>query len=127
MADMSEWVRALKDFGYDSNTLGYVRIGQVFQMQGCRNDSLLLKHRFMIRLDPQPKSEAGAYKGLSRCGGCGRYFLEEWQRDRCGTQHELTDEDRTEEAREAAKQRYKDTVQEDQAELAAPVQRARDS
>jgi hypothetical protein len=123
---MSEWVRALRDFGYDSEVIGHVREGQVFRTHGYVNDSLLLKHRFFLLLDPQPKSEAGAFKGKPRCGDCGRYFMEEWQRDRCGRMHELTDEERLESARDKAHTRYEDTVQEEQAVMASPIQQEED-
>lgn len=119
---MSEWVQALRDFGYESDVVGHVREGQVFRLGGHRNDNLLLKHRFFILLDPQPKSEAGAYKGKAHCGTCGRYFVEDWQRDRCGRMHELTEEERLEAARDSAKTRFEDTVLEEQSELEPPRQ-----
>ena len=119
---MSEWVQALRDFGYESAVIGHVREGQVFKIGGHRNDNLLLKHRFFILLDPQPKSEAGAYKGKAHCGTCGRYFVEDWQRDRCGRMHELTEEERLEAARDSAKTRFEDTVLEEQSELEPPRQ-----
>ena len=119
---MSEWVQALRDFGYESDVIGHVREGQVFKIGGHRNDNLLLKHRFFILLDPQPKSEAGAYKGKAHCGTCGRYFVEDWQRDRCGRMHELTEEERLETARDSAKTRFEDTVLEEQSELEPPKQ-----
>lgn len=80
------WVVATKDFQYDAELA--VKNGQVFALRQHPNDGLLLKHRLVVALDPQPTADAVAH--LPTCGECGTHFQEEWQRDRCGRQHELT-------------------------------------
>jgi|GEM_PF-1475115 len=80
------WVVATRDFKYDEDLA--VKNGQVFTLRQCPNDGLLLKHRLVVALDPQPTADEVAH--LPTCGACGAHFQEEWQRDRCGRQHELT-------------------------------------
>jgi hypothetical protein len=78
------WVVATRDYQYDE-TLA-VKIGQVFELRGHPNDGLLLKHRHVVALDPQPTAVEVAQ--FPQCGECGARFQEEWQRDRCGREHE---------------------------------------
>jgi len=92
-------VVAASDFQYDEE-LG-VRQGQVFQLAGHRNDQLLIKHRLVFLLDPQPKK--ANLETMPVCGECGRVFTEDWQRDRCGQMHEIPDAARLREAHERAR------------------------
>jgi len=78
------WVVATKDYRYDDSL--YVRNGQVFRLRGHPNDGLLLKHRLVKALEPQPEEkEVGR---LPTCAICGAHFQDEWQRERCGKLHE---------------------------------------
>jgi hypothetical protein len=110
MAD--EWVFALRDFGYDAD-LGRVHTGQVFQLRGHINDGSLLRHRFVGLLADIPKSKAKLEEWLAslpKCGECGAVFLEGWQRDRCGEDHELSPVERNAQRRERAHDRFEETV-----------------
>ena len=78
------WVVATRDYQYDE-TLA-VKNGQVFELRMHPNDGLLLKHRHVIALDPQPT--AAEVAKFPQCGECGAHFQYEWQRDRCGREHE---------------------------------------
>jgi hypothetical protein len=78
------FVTALRDFNYDTELR--VKTGQVFELRNHPNDGLLLKHRHVAALDPQP--DAAEVAKLPRCGECGALFESEWQRDRCGREHE---------------------------------------
>lgn len=80
------WVQANKDFRY-SEAVGDVKLGQVFQLGGHINDAGLIRHSLVTALDPQPT--AAQRKKLPTCGTCGRAFVAEWQRDRCGLSHEV--------------------------------------
>jgi len=117
MAD--EWVHALRDFGYDDD-LGKVHLGQVFQLRGHINDDALVRHRFVAVIENVPKSKAKLQEwldSLSRCGECGAYYLEDWQRDRCGEDHELTPAERDAQRRERAHDRFEDTVLPEQRQI----------
>ena len=80
------YVIAAKDFGYNGKK---VMRGQIFELQGFRNDGLMLKHRTIRPLRPEPKNKADL-KGYPRCGECGRRFATPTQRDRCGQRHDLS-------------------------------------
>ena len=77
------WVVGTRDFQYD-DTL-FVKIGQVFELRNHPNDGLLLKHRHVVALESQDPVEIAK---LPQCGECGARFQDEWQRDRCGREHE---------------------------------------
>ncbi len=83
------YVAASRDFTYTAELV--VKRGQVFQLGGHKNDALLLRHRHVSLLDPQPK--AAALKAMPTCGECGRVFMEEYLRAQCGASHEETDTD----------------------------------
>lgn len=102
------YVMAARDFRYDDGKIGYVKLGQVFQLQGHPNDGLLIKHNLLSLLEPQPKK--AALEALPVCGTCGRHFLEEWQRDKCGQSHEMTEEETIAQRRAAAHQRVEDAL-----------------
>ena len=102
------WVTANKDFIYDDK-VGQVLLGQIFELGGHRNDQGLIKNRLLAVLDPQPKS-AKALEDMPSCGTCGRIFLEEWQRNRCGERHEMTAEDLLYERREKVKKTYEERI-----------------
>lgn len=95
------FVIAAQDFQY-TETLN-VRQGQVFPLFDMRNDQLLIKHRLVFLLDPQPK--AADMDAMPTCGACGRVFVEEWQRDRCGRLHEMSDAERTRQAHAQANEK----------------------
>ncbi len=78
------YVIASRDFTYTTELI--VKRGQVFQLGDHKNDPLLLKHRHVSLLDPQPK--ASAVRAMPTCGECGRIFVEEFLRDQCGMSHE---------------------------------------
>ena len=80
------WVIANRDFAYGHDDQR-IRAGQLFRLQGCRNDGLMLKHKTVVALDPQPEKEA-ELNTYPRCGECGRRFITPHQRDRCGELHE---------------------------------------
>lgn len=101
------WVTASKDFGYDESLT--VKTGQLFELRGCRNDGLLLKHRLVLPVDPQPDAEA--LKHFPQCPVCGRRFTLPGQRERCGKQHEMTSKERLDERHQAAQKRM-DKLQE---------------
>ncbi len=85
-----------------------VHLGEVFELANARNDPLLLKHRYVLMLDPQP-TKTGVGK-MPKCGECGRVFELEWQRDRCGATHEMTEEERVEERREAIHRKVEERI-----------------
>lgn len=95
------FVVAAQDFQYTETV--NVRQGQVFPLFDMRNDQLLIKHRLVFLLDPQPKP--AAMEAMPVCGECGRVFVEEWQRDRCGRQHETPEAERIREAHARANER----------------------
>ena len=99
-------VVATKDFQYDGELS--VRLGQVFELRGCRNDGGLIAHGLVQPLDPQPDEET--LHGLPKCGECGRAFQYEWQRDRCGRMHEMTPDERMQERRAQAHRRVEERV-----------------
>lgn len=78
------WVVSSRDYQYDNDL--HVKTGQVFELRGHPNDGLLLKHRHVIEMTPQP--DPAEVAKLPRCGECGARFEQEWQRDRCGREHE---------------------------------------
>ena len=80
------YVVANRDFIYTTDLP--VKRGQVFVLADAPNDALLLKHRHVTLLDPQPK--AASLAKMPVCGECGRIFLEEHWRNRCGRLHELS-------------------------------------
>lgn len=92
------FVVAAQDFQYTETV--NVRQGQVFPLFEMLNDPLLIKHRLVFLLDPQPT--ATAMEAMPMCGECGRVFVEEWQRDRCGRQHETPEAERVREAHQRA-------------------------
>lgn len=94
------WVVASKDFTYNGHD---VKAGEAFELQQCRNDGLLLKHRLVLALDPQPDAEA--LKHLPQCGTCGRRFVQMHHREVCGRSHELSAAEQRAQRREAAAQR----------------------
>jgi len=102
------WVSATKDFTYDSQKVGHLRWGQILQLRGYRNDAGLVDHRLLIVMEPQPKSEAVVDKHFPKCGECGRNFINEQQRDRCGELHEMTAEERKMKRRELAHETVKE-------------------
>ena len=102
------WVTAGRDFRYDDGEIGEVVLGQVFQVQGHPNDALLVKHSLLALLEPQPKK--GALDAMPVCGTCGRRFLLEWQRDRCGQAHGMSAEDREAERRASVHRRVEDAM-----------------
>jgi len=77
------FVTALRDFNYDTEL--QVKTGQVFELRNHQNDGLLLKHRHVAALDSQ---DPAMIAKLPRCGECGALFENDWQRDRCGREHE---------------------------------------
>jgi hypothetical protein len=97
-----------RDFSYDDGKIGDVKLGQIFQLQGHPNDALLVKHNLVSLLEPQPKK--AALEALPVCGTCGRCFLEEWQRDKCGESHEMTAEEAIAQRRVTARQRVQDAL-----------------
>jgi hypothetical protein len=102
------WAIAGRDFRYDDGAIGEVKLGQVFQIQGHPNDALLVKHALLALLEPQPKK--GALDAMPVCGTCGRRFLEEWQRDRCGQAHEMSADDREAERRASVHRRAEEAI-----------------
>ena len=95
------FVVAAQDFQYTETV--NVWQGQVFPLFEMRNDPLLVKHRLVFLLDPQPTP--AAMEAMPTCGECGRVFVQGWQRDRCGRQHEMPDAERLREAHARANDR----------------------
>ena len=104
------WVFATKDYTYDEDRVGHVRFGQIFQLKGYINDAGLVDHRLAMVLDPQPRDESVVEAHFPRCGECGRIFMEEPQRNRCGSKHELSADEREKKRREAAHETVKEHV-----------------
>ena len=95
------YVVANRDFTYTAEL--QVRRGQVFALGGHRNDALLIKHRHVALLDPQPT--AAKVKQFPTCGECGRQFVSEHWRERCGELDTLPAEERRRARRRDAAQR----------------------
>lgn len=96
-------VVAQRAFQYDA-TLA-VRQGQVFELREQPNDPLLLKHGHVA----QYAGTAAEMRKLPQCGTCGAYFLEEWQRDRCGEAHLYSPAERQAMRRARAQERVLET------------------
>ena len=58
------WVVATRDFRYDEDLA--VKNGQVFTLRQYPNDGLLLKHRLVVALDPQPTAAEVAQHPILR-------------------------------------------------------------
>jgi len=95
------YVVANRDFIYTPKLR--VRRGQVFALGGHRNDALLIKHRHVALLDPQPT--AAKLKALPTCSECGRQFVEMHWRERCGAMDEMSNTERLRLRREQAAKR----------------------
>ena len=110
------FVRATRDFAYDDGK-NPLMTGQVIRLGGYRNDTNLVKVGYLDVLDPQPKKKPKKLqKFLDRlhlCGKCGRRFLYDDHRNRCGFSHEepeqhaaiATDERRARRANELGQDR----------------------
>ena len=68
---MGRHVYALKEIGYNGEQK---ERGEVFELQGLRNDEMLLKHRYLVLIKLSRNSPLNS---LPSCDGCAKVFAED--------------------------------------------------
>ena len=64
-------VYAIKEIGYNGEQK---ERGEIFELQGLRNDEKLLKHRYLV---PQKLSKGQTLHSLPTCDACDKHFADD--------------------------------------------------